>query len=196
MTSTQLAPPAPGCVSVGSLSQAKRHKRTFGAVITLEDPRAPRSARLRFTAPGTPAHLVLRFEDVDSFSTGLRIAREEEVWQALDFARQYAAQSLLVHCFHGVGRSAAVALGVLADRLGPGRELQAVDDLFCMRPEATPNLVVTALADRLLQRGGALTEALRSIEATRPEYARKRAARAAYVEKNRHLYAEEDHDAA
>jgi len=57
--------PAPGDVVVGSLSQARKHKRRFDAVITLEDPACRPANRLRFTRRPSLPHLVLAFEDVD-----------------------------------------------------------------------------------------------------------------------------------
>lgn len=109
----------PGELVVASLSQAKRHKRSFGAVITLEDPACRPANRLRFHRRPSPAHLVLAFEDVDDDTLGVRVATREQVGQVITFARTHTDKSLLVHCFHGVGRSAAAALAILADRLGP-----------------------------------------------------------------------------
>ncbi len=188
--STPLAPPVPGQLAVGSLSQAQQHKRRYGAVLTLEDPSCRRNQRLRFHRPG-PAHLALAFEDADAALHRVRVASPAQVAQALEFARTYAGCSLLVHCLHGVGRSAAVALAVLADRLGPGRESEAVAQLHALRPEAVPNLVVVGQADRELQRGGALCAALNAWEADRPAKLALRARRLQFMLDNLHLYSKE-----
>lgn len=143
-------------LAVMSLRQADRHKRKFGAVLSLESPKTRPSERLRFNAHPQPDHLVLRFEDLDEPGEGATTATREMVWAALAYARAVAGKSLLVHCQAGVGRSAGVALAVLADRLGPGREREALDELLALRPESVPNLLVVKHADDLLERGGAL----------------------------------------
>ena len=87
------------------------------------------------------------------------------------------------------GRSAAIALAVIADRLGPGAEREALDRLLAVRPEATPNLVVVELADRILQRSGHLVEALAAWEATIPRLKVVRAARLKLAQTHPELYA-------
>lgn len=143
-------------LAVMSLSQASRHKRKFEAVLSLESPSTRPAERLRFTKHPRPDHLVLRFEDLDEPGAGATTATREHVFAALSYARAVEGKSLLVHCQAGVGRSAGVALAVLADRLGPGRERKALDELLALRPESVPNLLVVKHADDLLGRGGAL----------------------------------------
>ncbi|WP_337186111.1 hypothetical protein [Phenylobacterium sp.] len=180
--------PGSGNVVVASLSQARKHKRRFDAVITLEDPACRPANQLRFHTRPAPAHLVLAFEDVDDDQIGLRVATREQVSTALEFGRSHASGSLLVHCFHGVGRSAAIALAIIADRLGPGAESTALAQLLALRPEATPNLVVVALADELLTRSGHLAGAVASWESTAPGLREKREARAQLVRSQPHLF--------
>lgn len=155
----------------------------------MEDPGIRLGQTLRFHKKPSPAHLILDCEDVDDESLGIRVANADQVDKALIFARQHAAKSLLVHCLHGVGRSAAIGLAILADRLGPSQEDQAVEILFQIRPSATPNLVVTRLADLQLGRQGALVDALARWESVRPEMAQKRADRLSFARANLHLYA-------
>jgi predicted protein tyrosine phosphatase len=181
--------PAPGQIAVGSLSQARKHKRAFGAVITLEDPGARPANRLRFSRKPAPPHLVLTFEDVDDDTLGLAVATGEHVERALKFARSNQDAALLVHCFHGVGRSAAIALAVLADRLGAGREAGAVEQLIAIRPQATPNLVVIRHADRLLDREGRLIQAVADWEKTTTHMADARQARLRLATERPELYA-------
>lgn len=179
MTQDPTAPidPAPGDVVVTGLSQARKHKRRFDAVITLEDPACRPGSKLRFYRRPSPAHLVLAFEDVDDDNLGVRVATRDQVADALAFARAHAAGALLVHCFHGVGRSAAVALAILAERTGPGGEQAALDRLLTIRPESTPNLVVVKLADEILGRGGTLVAAVAQWEAVTPGLKERREAR-------------------
>jgi predicted protein tyrosine phosphatase len=180
---------APGGIVVASLAQARRHKRRFDAVMTLEDPKARSGDRLRFTNHPAPAHLVLAFEDCDSESFGYATMEPRQVDEVLVFGRLHADRSLLVHCFHGVGRSAACALAILADRAGPGKEAACVIELFAIRPEATPNLIAVALADAALDRNGALVEALARHEAGDPSFAIRRARRMRFAAENPSLYA-------
>ncbi|MEQ8963369.1 MAG: PBS lyase, partial [Coleofasciculus sp. C2-GNP5-27] len=67
---------------------------------------------------------------------------------------------LLVHCQSGVSRSAAVALIVVAELLGVGREKDALAYVLAARPQALPNLWIVQLADDILNRGGRLVEAV------------------------------------
>lgn len=178
-----------GGIAVGSLAQARKHKRRYDAVITLEDPGCRRPLQLRFYGRPHPPHLVLDFEDVDRDDGCIRVANRDQVAHAITFAGEHTAGSLLVHCYHGVGRSAAIALAVLADRFGPGREDEAMDRLLTIRPEATPNLVVVEHADAVLGRGGDLLRAVTTREAQTPEAVRMRAIRRSFVEQHPELYA-------
>ena len=180
--------PALGEVVVASLSQARKHKRRFDAVITLEDPACRPANRLRFTRRPSPPHLVLAFEDVDDDTLGVRVATREQVVEAVTFARGHSAGSLLVHCFHGVGRSAAVALAIMADRFGPGAEGEALERLLAIRPESTPNLVVVKHADDVLGRNGDLVGAVAAWEAATPGLKEKRVARLQMVTSSPALY--------
>jgi predicted protein tyrosine phosphatase len=186
---TPLALPVDGGVAVGSLAQAKRHKRRFDGVITIEDPNCRPNMRLRFARDPGQSHLVLQFEDVDTDSLGIRVATAEQVREAIDFARQLTDRSLLVHCFHGVGRSAGIALSILADRFGAGKEVSALDQLLAVRPEVTPNLVVVKLADELLGRSGILIEAVARWEATAPGHKEARDSRMKFACSRPELYA-------
>ena len=185
---TPLAPSIPGALAIGSLAQARRHKRQYGAVITLEDPGRRPGEGLRFWRKPAPPHLVLSFEDVDDDHLGIQVATHDQVAQALAFARDQRAGSILIHCLHGVGRSAGVALAILADREGVGSEGQALEQLLSLRPEATPNRVVIKLADNLLERDGALVAAVDQWEARTPDIQALRVVRREFVTANPSLY--------
>jgi len=130
----------------------------------------------------------LAFEDVDDDTLGVRVATKQQVEEAISFARTHSDKSMLVHCFHGVGRSAAIALAVIADRLGPGFEREALDQLVTMRPEVTPNLVVVKLADEILQRQGDLIAAVQAWEVNAPGLKEKREARLHMVRNSPYSY--------
>jgi len=141
---------------VNSYNWARRHKRDFEAVISLEDPDARR--KLRFTRKPHPDHLVLTFVDMDYPPPHpycdwpvFTMAERSQVEQAIEFSR--GRESLLVHCQVGIGRSTAIALAVLASRMDDDTALRT---LLEIRPEAVPNLHVVALADDILGRDGNL----------------------------------------
>ena len=148
---------------MSGVNWARRHKRDFGAVLTLEDPGT--RFGLRFHRVPAPAQLILQFIDLDRAAPApydsdprLRLATVEQVQLALDFARTHAEQDLLVHCVAGVSRSSAIALAIFADRLGAGNEDAALTQLLHIRSIAVPNLHVVQLADGLLDRDGRLLE--------------------------------------
>ncbi|MBS7671748.1 protein-tyrosine phosphatase family protein [Croceicoccus gelatinilyticus] len=182
--STQLTPPAPGAIAVGSFTQARKHHKSYDAVLTLEDPGQRDGLRVR-----DGEQLILNFEDCDDASLGYKVATWANMIEALRFCRLHSNGSLLIHCQAGVGRSAAVALMLIAHRLGRGHEEQAVADLLAIRPEATPNLVAIDLADRILGTGGSLLSALRASEAANPAKLQARANRLRYALENPGLFA-------
>jgi len=89
---------------------------------------------------------------------------QADIERLLAFGRRHQAANIAVHCLHGKSRSAAVALMLIADRLGPGTESLAVDLLLAhgekhgIRVQPNPQIVV--LADNLLGRRRALVTAL------------------------------------
>jgi len=179
--STSLPSPAPGVIAIGGLTQATRHYRNYDAVISAEDPGSRQNSRLRINRAPYQPQLVLAFEDVDCASFGYAHANAQQVLAALEFAQTHSDRSLLVHCQHGVGRSAALALAILTDRAAPGSESECVNTLFELRPEACPNRIVTELADVVLGCNGRLVAALDAYEALNPHMAQRRRARLAYA---------------
>jgi len=178
-----------GSIQVSSLSTASRIKRRFDAVLTIEDPdiRHP----LRFHNRPHPDQLVLKFEDVDTQVPGIALPHAIHVEAALDFAREHESGSLLVHCKAGIARSSAIALAIIADRFGMGKEKDSVAALLAIRPPAIPNLLVLGLADYILGRNGRLAEAWMEVENSDKEYAAVRKLKKETVERNPSLYSRE-----
>lgn len=164
------AAPEPASVRVLPFREAFLDAPAFGAVITAEDVEA--SPRLRL-APGRP-QLVLAFDDLDFDDGETPVATRPHVEAALAFAGSHEAEALLVHCQAGQCRSPALALAILAHRLGPGREAEAVEQLLAVRPQSAANLLVLSLADEVLGRGGALEAAWQAHEHGREDLARVR----------------------
>ena len=64
--------------------------------------------------------------------------------------------SLLIHCHARISRSSAIALAVIAKRLGSGKEEEAVNTLEHINPNCRPNKSIVEMADELLERDGKL----------------------------------------
>ena len=145
-------------IEITSASRARRVKRRFTAVLTIEDPALPTARRVRFHRVPHPAHLVLAFEDLDTPTTSIITASREQIAAAIEFGRANQTGALLVHCHAGISRSTAVALAIIADRLGSGQEKVALAELLNLQAMAVPNLQVVALADDILGREGRLLQ--------------------------------------
>jgi hypothetical protein len=154
VTSTE---PKEGFVSVRSLAEAAGEWPSYDCVLTIESPDF--EGGLRIAPGGRTFQAVYAFDDTDLTGGRGRAATPEEIRDMLLIARRYRDRKLLVHCLQGQIRSAAVALGVIADRLGTGAEDDAVRILVGIRPTAVCNTVVLEHADALLKRGGALKAA-------------------------------------
>ena len=140
-------------LTVTDLLGARKLKRRFDAVLTLQDPKLKRGELLRFAKQPAPQHLRLRFDDIEAECEGA--PQEAHVVEAFAFARSVQG-NLLVHCHAGISRSGAMAFALMAEAPGPGREEQALDELLKQRPIIVPNGRVVKIADRVMGRDGAL----------------------------------------
>ncbi len=115
--------------------------------------------------PQPPLHrLDLRFNDIAEPRTGLVPPSEADIGALLAFAGTWdGAHPLLIHCWAGVSRSTAAAYAVACARTEPGREQDWAERLRAAAPTATPNPLIVALADRLLNRDGAMSRAVAAI---------------------------------
>ncbi len=108
--------------------------------------------------------LDLRFNDVAAPREGLVPPSLEHVEALLAFAEGWSgSHPLLIHCWAGVSRSTAAAYAIACARTAPGREAEWAAHLRDAAPTATPNPLIIALADRLLDRGGAMVRAVEVI---------------------------------
>lgn len=161
-----------GRISVMPMNKARRKKRRFDAVVTIEDPHQRNG--LRFHRAPHPDHLVLKFEDVDIRDETIALPQVGHVMAVLAFGRQHVGSDMLIHCKAGIARSTAMALAVLADRHGAGREDEAVRELLSFRPESIPNLIILDMADKILGREGALVAAWMKVENSNYQYSAHR----------------------
>jgi predicted protein tyrosine phosphatase len=85
-------------------------------------------------------------------------ATEADVERIIDAAQELSRRGgrVLAHCAAGVSRSSAAALIVYAVVLGAGCEEEAMRRVYEQRPIARPNRRMIEMADRILERNGAL----------------------------------------
>lgn len=108
-------------------------------------------------APIAAPRTVLRFNDILAPRPGL-VAPDAETIAAILALDGHA--TLLIHCFAGVSRSTAAAYILACASRAPGEEGALAAFLRDACPEATPNALMIALADEILGRGGAMSQAI------------------------------------
>lgn len=164
---------------VSGLNWARRHKRDFDGVITIEDPDIGFHGyigSLRFHRKPAPDHLILRFFDLDyplpapHHQPWMHMAMPDDIERALAFAKQH--DKLLVHCKAGVARSTGLALAILIEQLHDPD--LALSTLLELQPIAVPNLHVVALTDELLGYDGRLRGVVDAWDQSLPGNARRR----------------------
>lgn len=116
----------------------KIKRRGFDGVLSIA---APGAEALRFYRAPAPAHLVLRMDDIVAPERRGVLPTLEMVSEGLTFARRFADGRLLIQCEAGVSRSGAFAVAVIADRLGAGREHEALEAALALAPDIIPNLL-------------------------------------------------------
>ena len=140
-----------GEITVSSRDFAKQRYLDFAAVITIGDPGYP-----QFVVPAESGvkQLILEFDDAISLRGNTKLVSEEQLTQAIEFAREHQDAKLLIHCGAGERRSPAVAMVIIADRLGKGREEDAINyvlDTYKDR-DLQPNEHVIEVGDHALER--------------------------------------------
>jgi predicted protein tyrosine phosphatase len=128
---------------------------------------------------GESARLLrLSFDDIATATLGHRIGPTMlQIIEAIEFGRRVAdgrhffdgpvvrSPLIAVHCERGKSRSAAIALALLADHFGSGREQEAVNALLRTDFEnrMQPNPLVINLTDDCLFRYGRIDAALAAL---------------------------------
>ena len=121
----------------------------FDGVITIEDSRIENPFRLEAE---NQKQLVLCFDDISVPLDDLIEPQEKHILQALSFADRIGEGSILIHCHAGISRSSAIALAVIAKRIGRGKEQESVKILEKINPHARPNKSIVWLTDEILER--------------------------------------------
>ena len=109
-------------------------------------------------------HRILRFNDINAPANGLTPASPKDIESLLEFAQNWSGEaSFLAHCWAGISRSTAAAYIIACQRSAPGTEAALAQQLRAAAPEATPNPLMIALADTLLDRNGRMSAAIATI---------------------------------
>ncbi len=151
-------------IEIWSLTRALGENLSrFGAIITIESKDQRRALRVDDSEYYFD-QLILNFDDV-SAETGRKTPPQlSDISKALEFARSHSDADLLVHCHAGVSRSPAIAISIMADRLGVGMEPDAVQQVIDRTtPPIEPNMLVIHLADQFLCRDGRLVGAVQAV---------------------------------
>ena len=150
-------------IHVCPLSKLPQTASASGArsLVSLIDVGTPVS---RPAAIAVEKHLALNFSDITVETVGHTLPNESHVEKLLAFARRWDQTApLLIHCFAGVSRSTAAAF-IAACALVPHRDESEI--AWTVRknsPTATPNSRLIAIADKILERKGRMTEAIARI---------------------------------
>ncbi|WP_264047315.1 tyrosine phosphatase family protein [Methylobacterium flocculans] len=109
-------------------------------------------------------HCVIEASDIVAPLDGHVIPDEAHVAAILAFARAWDRQQpLLIHCYAGISRSTAAAY-LVACALAPERdEAEIARSLRVASPSATPNALLVAIADSMLDRHGRMVAAITGI---------------------------------
>jgi len=153
--------------------------KTEAGVLLVSRSRRPRWA-VSFGAPGTGTpegwdqlqskrKLRLEFDDIDQPTSLWYVGpNPRQITQLLEFGERIDGGRVLVHCAAGISRSAAGAFILATQALGPGSEHDALQHIYDIRqlPDGDtvwPNRLMVKIADGLLRRNGAMTEALKTM---------------------------------
>ena len=136
-------------IQICSLAAAKKIDHTiYDGVITIEDSFEEHPLRID---PIICSQLVLKFDDISQPVEGYILPEEQHIQKALDFAENINNGSLLIHCLAGISRSSAIALAIIAQKLGIGKEKQAIKELQRINPYCMPNKLIVWLTDNILK---------------------------------------------
>ena len=136
-------------IHICSLSAAREIDHSiYDGIITIEDSFEEDPLRID---PNICPQLVLCFDDISRPVDDYILPEKKHIQKALKFADNIDGGSLLIHCFAGVSRSSGIALAIIAQGLGIGKEKKAVKELQRINPCCMPNKLVVWLADEVLE---------------------------------------------
>ena len=108
--------------------------------------------------------LALLFHDIIAPTPGLIAPDEASIASILGFSAAWDRRDpMVIHCWAGVSRSPAAAYIVACQHSPAGREAELAQRLRNAAPHVTPNALMVAIADALLQRDGRMVSAIAAI---------------------------------
>lgn len=128
----------------------------YDGIITIEDTHIEEPFRVDSDGP---EQLILSFDDISVPMEGYLEPEKKHIHAALRFGYKIAKQtggSILIHCHAGISRSSALALAIIAQRLGEGKEEEAVHQLEMINPNCRPNKSLVWMTDEILGRNSRL----------------------------------------
>ena len=102
--------------------------------------------------------LRLTFADVEHSSDQCHACSWGDIETLVGFCKKID-KKVLIHCEAGISRSPAAALILIAVKLGPGKEPEALEHLLSIEHAILPNRRMIWMADKILNRAGALKAA-------------------------------------
>lgn len=164
-----MTPASISLLTICGLEELESHKgRGVSHVLSITDPGWPEPEA--FKAYDRHHRTRLEFHDIIEPFPNHVLPEEKHVeailafGEALTDAREDgAAGHLLVHCHMGVSRSTAAMAAILAQANPDVEAERIVRHVEEIRPQVWPNSRMIGFADRMLGRGGELTEAVRRL---------------------------------
>ncbi len=150
-------------VHVCPLSQVAATVETSGAshLITLINVATPVARPDSIPAEN---HLFIGINDIVEPMDGMVLPAEDHVRTLIRFVESWdQKRPLVVHCFAGISRSTAAAYIALCIARPERDEREIAQALRQASPLATPNALLVAIADRLLDRDGRMVAAIEEI---------------------------------
>ena len=150
-------------VHVCPLSQVAATVETSGAshLITLINVATPVARPDSIPAEN---HLFIGINDIVEPMDGMVLPAEDHVRTLIGFVESWdQKRPLVVHCFAGISRSTAAAYIALCVARPERDEREIAQALRQASPLATPNALLVAIADRLLERDGRMAAAIEEI---------------------------------
>ena len=109
-------------------------------------------------------HLQLTLHDIALPADGYIAPGESHVGRLIEFFQEWDQSApMVVHCWAGISRSTAAAFTSLCIHFPDDDEMALATQLREASPVATPNPLIVAAADKLLDRGGRMVEAVQAI---------------------------------
>lgn len=159
---TPKAPLLPFPLTICGIDELPAHAGAgISHVLTILDPGWPDPGHFSLYPPHR--RTIWRFHDIVNPQDGQTHATPRDVEAILEYGAGLKAdvvEHLLIHCHMGISRSTATAIILMAQH-NPGREADAFTHLAAIRPFSWPNSRMVRMADHMLDRQGALVEAMR-----------------------------------